>query len=277
VALAADLDVALAADLDVALAAGLDVALAAGVGLTTTPLGVAPVVPYVANGVNFDGTNDFLSRGGDPTGSAASKLWTGSLWFKINNLTVNHTFYIAQTGVFGFAEVRLASNGFFVIEARQTSGASILQMFFSGFTDTASWHHILWSADLTNPARRHFILDDVEADEASRHLNFDIDFLNDDHLIGARDDATNKAEADVADFWMLPGTYLDFSIEANRRLFRTSGGKPVDLGVDGSGPTGGAPLLYFSGPTDDWHTNKGTGGGFTETGALTDATSSPSD
>ena len=40
-------------------------------------------------------------------------------------------------------------------------------------------------------------------------------------------------------------------------------------------PTGKSPDICLTGPTEDWHTNKGTGGGFTENGALTDAASQP--
>jgi len=75
----------------------------------------------------------------------------------------------------------------------------------------------------------------------------------------------------------LTNEFVDLSIEANRRKFIDAIGKPVDLGVDGSTPTGTAPLIFLSGTTIDWHTNKGSGGGFTEVGALTTATTSPSD
>lgn len=265
-------DILLPSDIDVALSGDIDVPLPGDIDLVTVP-----TTDYLANGVTFDGTNDFLNRGADLTGSTAGKLWTGSLWFKANSSGLSQTFYAAQTGVFAFVEVRLQGNNFFVIEARRSSTAVVLQMFFSNFTDTTSWHHLLWSADLTNPARRHLILDDVEVDEGSTHVNIDIDFLNDDHFVGSRAGGFTKADSDMADFWMFPGVYLDFSIEANRRLFRTSGGKPKDLGSDGSIPTGAAPLIYFSGLTAVWHTNKGTGGGFTENGALTDAPTSPSD
>jgi hypothetical protein len=83
--------------------------------------------------------------------------------------------------------------------------------------------------------------------------------------------------ADVSNFWMAPGQYIDFSVEANRRKFIDANGKPVDLGADGSTPTGTAPAVFFSGDASGFGTNKGTGGTFTLTGALTDATTGPSD
>jgi len=54
-------------------------------------------------------------------------------------------------------------------------------------------------------------------------------------------------------------------------------GKPVDLGPNGSTPTGSAPSLFFSGNATSFATNQGTGGAFTLTSALTNATTSPSD
>ena len=38
------------------------------------------------------------------------------------------------------------------------------------------------------------------------------------------------------------------------------------MGSDGSTPLSGQPLVYLGGVTATWHTNKGSGGGFTENG-----------
>jgi len=67
------------------------------------------------------------------------------------------------------------------------------------------------------------------------------------------------------------------SIEANRRKFIDAIGKPVFLGSDGSLPTGVAPAMFFSGDSTAFATNRGTGGPFTLTGSLTNASTSPSD
>lgn len=85
---------------------------------------------------------------------------------------------------------------------------------------------------------------------------------------------------DMAEFWF-DDSYIDFSVEANRRKFMTAGGKPVDVGTDGSTPTGSAPIIYLSvRPGDaaaDFCTNRGTGGNFTQNGTLALASTSPSD
>jgi hypothetical protein len=80
-----------------------------------------------------------------------------------------------------------------------------------------------------------------------------------------------------ADFWFAPGQFIDFSIEANRRKFIDASGKPVYLGTNGEAPTGTAPAVLLSGGASSFATNKGTGGAFTLTGSLADASTSPSD
>jgi hypothetical protein len=79
----------------------------------------------------------------------------------------------------------------------------------------------------------------------------------------------------VADYYLNLATSFDLSVEANRRKFITACKSAVLLGATGSKPTGTAPILFQSGATEAWHTNKGTGGGFTENGALSTASSKP--
>ena len=84
----------------------------------------------------------------------------------------------------------------------------------------------------------------------------------------------------MSEFWF-DTARLDFSVEANRRKFVSATGKPVDVGTDGSTPTGSAPEIYLSvRPGDaaaDFVTNRGTGNNFTQNGTLTLSGTSPSD
>lgn len=85
---------------------------------------------------------------------------------------------------------------------------------------------------------------------------------------------------DVAEFWIAPGQYLDFSVEANRRKFTDADGKPISKGADGSLPTGTAPAIFLSKNNGDaipFTQNRGAGGALTVTGSVSDATTSPSD
>lgn len=85
----------------------------------------------------------------------------------------------------------------------------------------------------------------------------------------------------LADYWIGAGQLIDFSVMANRRKFISASGKPVNLGADGSIPTGTAPAVFLrrapSGAAATFANNLGTGGDFTITGSLTNSPSSPSD
>ncbi len=87
------------------------------------------------------------------------------------------------------------------------------------------------------------------------------------------------ASFDMADLRIMPGVSLldgggDIPL-ATRRLFIDATGKPVDPAVATAAL--GAPCILFSGDHTTFPVNQGTGGAFTLTGALTDASTSPSD
>ena len=89
-----------------------------------------------------------------------------------------------------------------------------------------------------------------------------------------------KITCDMADLWIAPGVnLLDGSgniDSATLAKFRDATGKPVDLGADGSLPTGTAPAIYLTGDASEFATNRGSGGSFSvDAGALTDADNGP--
>jgi hypothetical protein len=48
--------------------------------------------------------------------------------------------------------------------------------------------------------------------------------------------------------------------------FRTAGGAPVDLGSDGSTPSGSQPIGYFKSIFSSFTVNSGSGGNYTKEG-----------
>jgi len=88
-----------------------------------------------------------------------------------------------------------------------------------------------------------------------------------DMYIG-RDASGNYKEGTLGFFWFNT-EYIDFSQEANRLKFFDAVNYPVDLGEDGSLPTGNQPLIYIN---KDFHlgTNLGSGGDFTPVNAPID-------
>lgn len=232
---------------------------------------------YQANGVTFDGTNDYLVRTPDLVGNADSKLWSGAFWAKRTRTGVTEGIYVSGGSPARALILFDAGSNDLILQGRNVSaGTVILQIqTVTAITDT-NWHHFMFSVDLADTSKRHLYQDGVDDLQVNAYTNDTIDFTDASaHAIGANPAGAVKFAGDFADMWLEHGVYIDLSIEANRLKFRCANGGAPDLGSDGSKPTGTAPIMFFSGATADWHTNKGSGGGFTENGALTDAATDP--
>jgi len=95
--------------------------------------------------------------------------------------------------------------------------------------------------------------------------------------IGASTAGSNKMAGDMAAFYLNLDDYIDLSVLVNRRTFYSADGGFVDLGADGSIPSGNQPHVYLScrGDPSTFKTNLGDGGDFTEVGALTLSATNP--
>jgi len=241
--------------------------------MLTNPFRFGPAAPYAANGVNFDGTNDYLERGADLTGAADSKLFSGSIWFKRGDTGSTDN---VLTGALRRHEIFFHSGNSFRIVVKNSGGAGVLEIrSATTFTSTAVWYHVMWSVDMTDSGKRHFYVDGADDSPTwTKYINDTLDFTETNHAFGSRVGGANKTNACFADPWFAFGQYIDLSVAANRLKFYNAG-SPVDLGSDGSTPTGTAAIIFFSGVTAGWETNDGSGGGFTENGALTDCGTDP--
>ena len=238
--------------------------------------GVPFTAPFTAHAVRFDGTNDYLTRGGGLTGAVNGQQGTLSLWTDFKGGNSTSLFLLLSTN----DNVRLFRNGTnkFELQCENTAGTIILLMTStSSWTVSSGWINALLSWDLSVPVA-HMYINDVD-DEAGGSTETDdtIDYTAAEWWIGTNTGAANFLNADLSEFWF-DDTFLDISVEANRRKFIDAAGKPVNLGSAGQLPTGSSPLICFNNTTTaGWENNKGTGGGFTENGALADGASSPSD
>jgi len=256
-----------------------DGSVAYGPSLTAT---ATPEVPGAVNAIHFDGTNDYLTRGAQLSGAVDGQNILMSKWFKVDYAGGDNVFlrFLNAAG----SEVRQMRWSDNKLAFRLASDAITLysaksDLLFNS-VNNPGWHHLLFAAELDVTPVVQLYLDDVilATTETTGPTTGNIDFtpVAADWALGAEVDGGSKLFADLAEVYMAAG-YLDISLEANRRKFIDAAGKPVDLGSDGRLPTGTSPLVFFSGPTATWHTNKGSGGGFTEFGSLTTAASSPSD
>lgn len=242
--------------------------------------GIIPVVegPYIPNAVRFDGTNDYLNLASDLTGvsDGAEGTYSGFANFKGGNGST-HVFHSSADAATRFFIHKNTSN-LIRIRGQNTGGGTVLEAFSAtAYTDADEWLHILISWNQTTSDIWMYINDVDDLAASPTQVANNIDYTQGNWGVGANPGGANKLNADRADDYLNLATSFDLSVTANRRKFITPTLRPVDLGGDGSRPTGSSPASWLSGPTDTWHTNDGAGGGFTENGALTDGADGPGD
>lgn len=239
---------------------------------------------FPVDGAFFDGTNDYMTRGATLTGAADGKAGTLSFWF-IQATTGAERRILHQPSGAGGSEpgVLFTAGNLITIQLQDAASSGAYEFSLSSntaLTDTASWHHVIASWD-RNTAFAKIYVDGVDDTGVVVTTNANNDYTVTDWAIGARLDASNKLNGSLAEFWLDLGASLDITVDANRMLFRSPAGKPVNLGATGSGPTGSSPIVFFhldkGESAANFATNRGTGGNFTITGALTTSATSPSD
>jgi hypothetical protein len=223
---------------------------------------------YAATPVAFDGVNDYLTRGTGLTGAVDSKFYTGSLWFRRSDgIGVDQRIFADNAGRI---QLQVTTGNALLLLAVDSGLTTILQATMATISDT-EWHHLAWSVNMADTGERWVLLDTaVVAATWTTYTDAEIDFTGGNLAIGARTNGTLPFIGDLADLRLWDGVLLDLSVAGNQALLVTPGGHPVrpDLG----NATIGSPIVQFSGSLATWHENKGSGGGFTENGELTDGT-----
>lgn len=231
-------------------------------GLTTGSQNVAEV----AEGVDFDGTTDYLSRATDLTGNVDSKTFTFSCWVYAPQLAADGNCIISQDGFNGF--FIYASGAVLNINAKNSSNVTILsyQIPSTEIPPNNTWFNILISVDLTNTLNKSlYINDKLYTSGWGTYTNDFIDFTRTLISVGRFANTTGYELKGRLSHLFLDYTYRDLSIEANRRLFITADGKPTPVAT----LKALNPILYL--PMKDAstaHINEGTGGNFVQNGTL---------
>ena len=225
---------------------------------------------YIPVPVTFDGTNDYLTRGAALTGEADGKNVILAFWIKRNGNAGSKQNVFGNYN--GYIESYFHTDNTFNLLLHNSSGTKITHIYTSAILVDNNWHHIMAS---TNGTTQHLYLDGSTDLTSSHNVDDVIDLTKgggDYWAIGANAEGSGAAplHADIADM-IFDDTYLDLSILSNRAKFISTTGEPVDPGSDASTAiAAGRPLVYMNqNALASWHTNSGTGGGFTETGALT--------
>lgn len=196
---------------------------------------------YTANPVNFDGTNDFLTRGADLTDAPDAAEWTVSVWFRHTRID-SRDWILSNTGpnyLVGFEEV----NNTVRIRLRDGTNTILLEWFTQAITDT-NWHHLMVSrSDTTALAYLDGAALSTSPDTTA---SGNIDFTEGEHACGSAANSVNKFQDDMADVLMWAGTFVDLSQLSNRELF-IKNDEPAD--PDDAETAIGAATVRFSGAT----------------------------
>lgn len=251
---------------------------------------------YNAKGVHFDG-NTWLAIA-SLLASDNIKTMSASFWTRVAALTDNSYAVIFA----GNPGSQILENYIYIefddpVNNIFFSTGNVRSIEFPSMADTpiaaVQWTNVLLSCDTSNATDPsslphsskigHFYFNDIDANAAgyvhegtADGAPFNLNFNGLPFAVGSDTEGGNLL-GDLADVWIAPGQFIDFSIEENRRKFIDANGKPVNLGSDGSTPTGSAPAVYFSGDAATFAVNRGNGGASTVAGTLTNATTSPSD
>lgn len=238
-------------------------------------------VSFAANAVEFDGTNDWLDYGDISASMTDGKVMTCSFWCFVPTAwpSTDETIlaFVASNSNTRFVCDLLGTSGVIRVFGRNSAQTTILNWEFGGHP-VDEWFHVMFSFDLNNTDDITYYLNGSSvAGTKTTFTNDNIDFTVANCEVGSRNNGSALLDAYLAELWATTTERFDLTVQANREKYRSSSGKPVDLGSDGSTPTGTQPQFFHTGPTGTWHTNAGSITGATENGALTDAPSSPSD
>jgi hypothetical protein len=238
--------------------------------------GHSPITPArYAHGTDVSPDNAGLEQTTATLGLANTQQVSLSMWFKTPLTAAAGRLLIASDNsasdklVIGYN-----TSGFVTVQARNAAGTLILDAVgtVTDISDNA-WHHVAVSINMQAAtgadAVRIFVDDATESPTVSTFVGSGVINLAQTGLIFAvlnHSGSATLTQGEFSQFWCDPARFVDYAVAATRANFvqTTSTHIPIDLGDDGSTPTGTAPLIFVGeGPTfvettPLHNTNKGT-------------------
>jgi len=216
----------------------------------------------------FDGTDQYLSRTSVLSGISDSSVISLAVSVFIDNTGISPTFLNFQnSGGSGYLEVRQVNNQI-RFESRDLTNTDIFELNSGAVFTSGTWHTILFCIDTSDAGATNLYIDggnESLTTAAFTSGNIPLSSLDD---ISIAKFFSTYFDGKIGFLWFNT-EYIDFSQEANRLKFFDAFNNPVDLGEDGSTPTGNQPLIYLN---EGFHlgTNLGSGGNFTPQNTPTD-------
>ncbi len=208
-----------------------------------------------------------MARGAD-LGGADSKSGVFNCWVNFNDSALNGS--MGGGASTSFFEV-LRNAGKIQIIGTNAAGSVILKLQSTGtYAAGSGWHHVLSSWDLAAGLGTLYV-DGVDVKDAAATIltNDTLDYTQTNWWTFRRHGGTATLNGALAELLLRMGTYIDFTVLANREKFM-KGGKPVNLGSDGSTAVGAVPQVFHhldvGEAVADFATNRGSGGNYTISG-----------
>jgi hypothetical protein len=213
-------------------------------------------------------TPDYMTISGTPAFSDA-KTGLLSFWIKTTSGDGNSQRILMRANT-DFIILRTTANAV-RIQGYNGDGATLSIRMTTTATVTAGsgWHHVLMNWDTSNATNCWCVVDGTEGTALDNRTDATVDYTFSGWYFGY---SSSGLDADVCEFYFAPGQSLGAYSSANVQKFRSTGAQPVDLGSDGSTPTGSQPGFYLKNPYSSFETNSGSGGNFTVSGTLASAT-----
>lgn len=227
---------------------------------------------FWGNFAKFDGSTGYLERASALSGVSDGKMFSCvfySSWSISQTLGFFQTTDGSNNRVMIY-QVPQSSPSRFGVQVVDSGGIVVDLLLNSGISQQDVFTFIC--IDTTSAARCRIFHDNVENTSVVGKTinNRNLPLAN---LISAKigyvPNASGYMAGKISQFYFTT-EYIDFTLEANRLKFRDAFGSPVDLGVDGSAPTGSVPAIYMRFDPSNLGKNSGSGGDFAIAGIVTD-------
>lgn len=232
-------------------------------------------MPYTTYAADFDGTNDYLNRN-TPSGVSDGKTGIFSCWYKKEGGDGTARRLLHANNLRSSVLVEHRTTNGIRLEFRDSSNFVAIRLDSSINLTGSGWYHLLASWDAANTVG-HLYINDVNRLGSTILSNRLIEYNRGPYTVGSGYLGVFKTNGCLSEMYFNCDTYMDLSVESNRRKFISNTGKAIFLGDTGAIPTGSQPAIYLKENYDSFETNAGYLGNFTVTGALAACSSTPND
>lgn len=237
-------------------------------------------VPVPVPAVDYGGVSDFLATGVAWSGTADGPLGMINIWVRID--AGDGTTRTLITDNNQHCELKIGTNNKFLMTLQDAAQTKVFSFGSNtAYTAGATWLNLLmgWNTNAGAAAKTgYFYVNDasdvlVTSDASTA---FSVDYSGTNNAIAARTNGATPWDGCISQPYINIVSLLDFSATANRRSFISAAGKPINLGANGSLPTGAQPIVFLPNPFGTVGMNAGYGGNYAINGAPTNCSTAPS-